>query len=252
MTKLLGIVSLILALALFPPAALALVSNNAIPGDATYPLKRILEEGILKIASLNPTTKAWFSIERTNRRFREATTLLTRGTKAKETLDELVMQTEGVAKEIAKIEDPLKRVELIEKLSQEIQKYDAGLEKVKQEIVQVSEGQQISKPLPTSAGISPSPIPSVPTPAPSPMPQATPSPTPIRVPPPDTGDIDRTRDQLEKIKEKLEKEKQKRGVEKEDHGRWQDKGNKEQHDKKDKQDKQDKNDDGSSKKGTKN
>jgi len=37
--KLLSIICLVLAIVLFPPAALALVSNNAVPGDATYPIK---------------------------------------------------------------------------------------------------------------------------------------------------------------------------------------------------------------------
>ena len=39
MIKLLSIICLVLAIVLFPPAALALVSNNAVPGDATYPIK---------------------------------------------------------------------------------------------------------------------------------------------------------------------------------------------------------------------
>ena len=54
MVRLLSTIVLILAIILFPPAVLALVSNNAVPGDSTYSIKRFLEDGIYTIASLNP------------------------------------------------------------------------------------------------------------------------------------------------------------------------------------------------------
>ena len=59
MIKLLSIICLVLAIVLFPPAALALVSNNAVPGDATYPIKRALEVAIqptpVAVSSSAPT-----------------------------------------------------------------------------------------------------------------------------------------------------------------------------------------------------
>ena len=61
MIRLLSIITLILSIVLFPPASLALISNNAVPGDSIYPIKRFLEDGIYAVASITPGTKAWFS-----------------------------------------------------------------------------------------------------------------------------------------------------------------------------------------------
>lgn len=130
MVKLFSIISLVLAIVLFPPAALALVSNNAVPGDATYPIKRALEDGIFAVASLNPTTKAWFAAARSDRRFKEFTTLVAQGKKGGETLNELVEQTQVAANQIAQVNDEGQKQQLIEQLSQSIKKYDLGLQQV--------------------------------------------------------------------------------------------------------------------------
>lgn len=197
MARLLAILTLILSIVLFPPAVLALISNNAVPGDAAYPIKRGLEEVILKIASVHPTTKTWFSIERSGRRFEEAVVLLAAGKEgADNSLDELILQTEAVSREIAKVQDPVKKQELKVKLSAEIKKYDEGLEKVKQEIA-------VSTPVPAATATSratatprvssrpsatpratstPTPIQSGPTPTPVPTPS--PEPTPVSTPAP--------------------------------------------------------------------
>ena len=70
MIRLLSILTIILAIILFPPATLAVLSNNAVPGDAAYPIKRTLEDVIYAAASINPTSKAWFSAARSDRRYR--------------------------------------------------------------------------------------------------------------------------------------------------------------------------------------
>ncbi|MBI2599459.1 hypothetical protein HYW43_00895 [Candidatus Daviesbacteria bacterium] len=130
MFKLLGTLSLIFALVLFPPAVLAVVSNNAVSGDATYPIKRLLEDVIYTVASINPVSKAWFAAARSDRRFKEVTTLLANGKSAKDSLQELVTQTEVAAQQIQQIQDPVKKQEAIKNLASSIQNYNQGLQQV--------------------------------------------------------------------------------------------------------------------------
>lgn len=173
MGKILSTISLILALVLFPPASLAVVSNNAVPGDTTYPIKRSLEDVIYAIVSLHPITKAWFSAARSNRRFEEIKILVTAGKSAKDSLQELVIQTDIASKQIQKIQDPKKKKELIANLQQSIEKYDQGLNQIQK---------SYEKPAP--------------------------SPTPIVSPPPEVIDIEETREDLDEIKKELEEEKE--------------------------------------------
>lgn len=128
MVKLLSTITLYLALILFPPSVLALVSNNAVAGDLTYPIKRSLESVIVAVASVNPTTKAWFSQTRSNRRYKEFTTLIAQGKNTTETLNELAEQTDVALEQIAKVTNPEEKAKLIEQLSQSIKKYDTGLQ----------------------------------------------------------------------------------------------------------------------------
>lgn len=200
MTKFLGIFILILSLLLFPPATLALISNNAIPGDATYPIKRGLESGIVSLASINPITKAWFSVNRTGRRFNEVTALIAKGESATDSLDELVTQTTQAAEEIKKIDDPVKKQQYIENLTNSIDKYNDKLSQIEQkqpDLVAQSTPTPVASenptPLPTLNTITQTPQPnslrttptSTPTPSPTPFsspstraPRATVAPTP--------------------------------------------------------------------------
>lgn len=224
MSKLLSIVILVLSLLLFPPATLALISNNAVPGDATYPIKRALEDGIYAIVALHPTTKAWFSAARSDRRFKELTILLSQGKQARQTLSELVIQTEVAANQIAQIKNQGQKEQLISQLSKSIAKYDESLKEVSKNLQSpaptttptpqpiVASPHPTTTPRPTifpSPKETPTPQPSL---IPSPTPLPTPSPSPI--PQPSQNDIDQAREELEKIKKKLEKAKKK--VQKED------------------------------------
>ncbi|MCL4366500.1 DUF5667 domain-containing protein [Patescibacteria group bacterium] len=180
MTKLLSIITLVLALVLFPPAALAVVSNNAVPGDSTYPIKRGLEDVIYAVASLNPNTKALFAKARSDRRFQEITTLLTQGKDASKTLNELVEQTRAAANQIDQVSDLTQRAKLTSQLSDSITKYDQGLSQVSQLRPQAS------------PAVQPSVL--TQTPAPAPLIVLSPRPDP---------ELERTREELEKIKERL-------------------------------------------------
>lgn len=183
MAKLLTIISLILALLLFPPAALALISNNAVPGDRTYPIKRGLEDVIFSVASINPVSKAWFSAARSDRRFREINILVTNGKKADQTLSELVTQTQTTADQIASVSDQTQKEKLVEQLSQSIDKYDKGLEQLSNQPT-TNPTSPTSNPTaqPTSIPIT-SAIPSS-TPRPSPTSQPTQTSRPTSTPRP--------------------------------------------------------------------
>lgn len=155
MARILGVVILILAVLLFPPAVLALISNNALPGDATYPIKRKLEEGILALAAVNPTAKAWFSVTRSNRRFDEAKLLLAEGKAADQTLSELVSQTDVAANQITQLSSQQEKQQYINNLSQSITKYKSELREVSQKsttgTTALPTPAASSHPLPTSA-----------------------------------------------------------------------------------------------------
>lgn len=184
MVRLLSIATLILVIVLSPPAALAVVSNNAVPGDATYPIKRGMEDAIYTVASLNPVTKAWFAKARSDRRFQEITVLLTQGKKASQTLDELVKQTQTAADQIDKVSDSTQKAKLINQLSDSISKYNEGLA-------------QTSKTKPVTApSVNTTPVPTL---APRSTPLVFPSPLPTTDP-----ELERTRDELERIKKRLE------------------------------------------------
>lgn len=127
MAKILTLLSLLIAFLLFPPATLALMSNNAVPGDMTYGIKRKLEDGILLLTSFNPSTKAWFAVERSGRRYKEAAILLSKGESASETLNELVLQTTAAANDISEINDITKKEELLSELSSSLAEYNQGL-----------------------------------------------------------------------------------------------------------------------------
>lgn len=181
MTKLLATLSLVVVLVLFPPATMAVVSNNAVPGDVTYPVKRGLEDVIYAVASLNPVTKAWFAKARSDRRFQEITVLLTQGKEVSKTLNELVEQTRAAVNQIDRVSDLTQKGKLIRQLSDSITKYDQGLS-------------QVPQPRPQA---SPTVQPSVSTQTPIPVPSIVPTPTP-------DPELERTREELEKIKKRLE------------------------------------------------
>ena len=229
MVKLLSSIVLILAIILFPPAVLALVSNNALPGDSTYPIKRLLEDGIYAVASLNPTSKAWFSAARSDRRFKEFSTLIAQGKSASNTLSELVIQTDIAAEEIKKVDDPVKKQQLIVQLSESINKYDQKLD-------EVSTAPSVSPIQPQPVAAVPTPTVKAPTPKTSTSIVVTPKPSeitkPKETPKPSVSEVNRptapsqgsvssedvedAKKKFEEIKKKLDEEKKQTPLTKEE------------------------------------
>ncbi len=210
MVKIISTATLILAIVLFPPSSLALISNNAVPGDATYPIKRILEDGIYAVASLNPITRAWFSAARSDRRFKEFSTLIAQGKSASKTLNELVSQTDIAANELAKVEDPVRKEQLTDQLLDSIKKYDQGLEQASNQITTPPITEVVSPPEPSATLVA------TPVPTQRPTPSAQPV-TPSKPPQGgvDAKEIDEARKKIEEIEKKIKEEKEKSKKEKE-------------------------------------
>src|SRR5690349_17370946 len=127
MLKIISTIVAILVIAFFPPAALAFISQNAVPGERTYPVKRKLEDGILLVAGLRPEWKAAFSVTQSDRRLEETKTLITTGKSAYETLKELVNSTSVAESEINDVSDTYQRTQLQNNLNQSINKYESTL-----------------------------------------------------------------------------------------------------------------------------
>lgn len=135
MIKVISLITVILFFILLPPAILALASQDALPGETLYPVKRSLENGILTIASMHPSSRAWFSLGYTNRRFSESKRLINRGEalQVKNSLNDLVTQTTQVAGEIQTIQNQEQKRQLIVELNKSINEYQQGLNQAKQQ-----------------------------------------------------------------------------------------------------------------------
>ncbi len=129
MVKLFSTILLIVTVLLGPPAALAVISNDALPGELTYPIKRKLEDGIVLVASINPISKAWFSASRSDRRFKEVNKLLAvKSAQSSQALAELVSQTNDAANQVSVIKETEAKQRYIDNLSKSISKYNTALQ----------------------------------------------------------------------------------------------------------------------------
>ena len=232
----------ILAIILFAPTTLVLASQNAVQGDVAYPVKRGMENVIIAIASLHPKTKAMFHLDLSKRRFKEVASLVEKGKSAKDTLAELVSQTDTAAEAASDFQNLDQRDDYIKQLTRNIDDFDQGLAQLEKS---VSESKQPVPPVPvyspastnllplpthsnTDSSTPPTGVPvptttlmpisaftptptrvltSAPTLIPQPSPQ--PSPRPAPQPPDQQEEIKQARKKLETIKKKLEGEKRK-------------------------------------------
>lgn len=176
MVSLLSKALIVLILVLLIPTGLVFASQDAVPGDGTYSIKRSLENVIVTVASLHPATRAFFKTDMATRRYKEAIVLINRGDLASsKSLTELVAQTQSAAVDINQISDPVAKQKLIDNLSVQITQYQAGL-------VQLGgtapvSAPSVSQPIPTPttvqqpadspAAIKPTPLPTGITPQPT-------------------------------------------------------------------------------------
>lgn len=190
MARIFSMLVMVLMIVLLPPAALAYISNDAIPTDKIrYPIKRKLEEGILLIASLNPKTKALFQVDRSQRRYKETKTLISKNRSLpRESIRELILQTKQTSNEINDLSNVDEKKELQSKLSDSIKEIKSGLHASEKYLTTSSLTQVPANANDPQAQVSPSPtVMSYSTPAtPGVTPAATPRVTPLAATPPAT------------------------------------------------------------------
>lgn len=222
MPKIISTLVLVLMFVLMVPAGLIMISQDSVKGEWNYPIKRGIEDVVLAGASLNPYTRAYYSVALANRRYDESEKLLALGANADNSLDELVEQTTVAADNIGNLKNSTDRAKLVDNLADSIEKYDQGLVQAQEQIIRRSELQM--RP-PSSAmsvssyqSLAPSSTPtSVPAPSVQEVPEVKTTPVPQKSRPvfslPPGGDedskrqfeaIEKTRKELEMLKVKLE------------------------------------------------
>lgn len=198
-------------IALTPATLIGLLSQNSIPGQILYPVKITIEHAGLLVFAFTPEANASYNSQLTQRRFDEATTLLTQNSNT-EGLTALVNQAEKTADSTSKIENTEQKQEAKEKLIQDITEYQKHLTDVQQSVKP-----EYIPPTPTPTSI-PSPTPTLSPPIQNktqtePINKvfktstSTPSPTTIPVPtvPPNTPESpDEIVNEIEETKQKLE------------------------------------------------
>lgn len=159
--------------ALAPLTVLIFLSQNSIPGDFFYPVKRGLEGVILAAASVSPSTRAAFRTDLTTRRFDEAEKLLLASSSVNG-LKDFVTEIQAAQTEVSAISDPVKKQELQQKIQTSIAEYKKRLDAVKAQLVAQEEVNQLA--FATSSQIEPTSKPgqpAIPTNTPVPIPTST-------------------------------------------------------------------------------
>ncbi len=200
--KFLSVGTWIILFALAPLTVLIFLSQDSIPGDTFYPVKRGMENVILAAASVNPVTRAAFSTDLTTARFKEAQSLVISKSNASG-LATFIDDVQSVQLEVANLKDDTQRTKAEEKLISKLEEYQTGLStletKTEQKIItyQALEIPALTSIPPTSAANLPTATPppaggftptlistSTPTslPSPSSQPKSSPAPTPTHAP----------------------------------------------------------------------
>ncbi|MDP3726845.1 MAG: hypothetical protein Q8Q96_00845 [bacterium] len=126
MRKIFNLTSWILLFTLAPFAVLAFLSQNSVPGDLFYPVKRGLEGIVLAAASASPATRVAFRTDLTERRFMEAQKLLL--AKADTTaLGSFILEVQSTQGEIDALSNVLENQQSSEKLIAKIDDYQVKL-----------------------------------------------------------------------------------------------------------------------------
>jgi len=193
--------------AFLPVTVLIFLSQNTVPGEMFYPVKRSMENVILAAAAVSPATRVAFRTDLTTRRFDEAEKLLLASSDTKG-LKDFVTGIQTAQKEVSAISDPAKKQELQQKIQTSVIEYERRLDLVRAQLVTREQTTQLTIvptltptnsqtvsqevaptaiPLPTN---TPVPVPTskpgqpiIPTNTPVPLPTSTPKPlTPSRPP----------------------------------------------------------------------
>ncbi len=167
MRQYLDLTSWILLFLLAPFTVLVLLSQNSVPGDLVYPIKRGMENLILVAASVSPSSRIAFRTDLTERRFKEAQFLLVQKQDIR-SLSDFVTEVQQAQQEISKVSDPLHKKEASEKLIAKIDIYQEQLVQIQNQVQAAPTSPVVEQPSqPTSQPFITNPF----------QPQATPAPT---------------------------------------------------------------------------
>lgn len=129
MRKFFNLTSWILLFLFAPFTVLILLSQNTVPGDLFYPVKRGLEGIVLAAASASPATRVAFRTDLTERRFKEAEKLLL--AKADATaLDSFILEVQSTQEEVDALSSTLQKSQATEKLIAKIDDYQVKLTQI--------------------------------------------------------------------------------------------------------------------------
>ena len=140
----------ILFLVLTPLTFIGILSQNSIPGDFLYSIKRGYEGTALAFASLAPETKASYTTSLATVRFTEAEKLLLAKSDT-QGLATLVEQVQTAQDNVAAVQNSPQKEELEQKLIASIDTYQANLLKVQQQIASNVVSQPIAQATPVTA-----------------------------------------------------------------------------------------------------
>ncbi|MDO8621361.1 MAG: DUF5667 domain-containing protein [Candidatus Levybacteria bacterium] len=164
--RFLNISTWIILFAFLPITVLIFLSQDSVPGDLFYPVKRGLENVVLAAASVNPATRVAFRTNLTETRFKEAQSLVLSKSNASG-LSTFVDEVQGAQLEVTNLTSDTERKTAEEKLISKIDEYQNGLSTLQAKTEQNVISYQFQETV-----LTPTPIP------PSPTPTAIPSPTP--------------------------------------------------------------------------
>lgn len=199
-----GTASLVIIGILTPLTLVIAVSQNAVPGDLFYPVKRGIEGVVLAAASVNPTTKVLFKTDLSGRRFIEAYKLLARADTSG--LDSFIREVETTQATIVTIADPKQKQELQTKLVAKINEYQVTLARVQTPPTPPRVQQPAD--IPTQSPIQViTTVPTIPAP---------PIPVVVSANPIVQQAISQTQDRLDKIKKEIEEKEKKEKKEREE------------------------------------
>lgn len=191
--KFFNLSSWIILFALAPLTVLIFLSQDSIPGDLFYPVKRNLENVILAAASVSPATRAAFRTDLTEIRFKEAQSLVISKSNASG-LSTFIDEVQSTQLEVTNLTSDTERKKAEEKLISKIEEYQNGLStlqaKTEQNVITYNLAQNItltSTPIPPTIAPSPAPKSSINQSQSLPQPSVTSIPTPTAIPLPTTS-----------------------------------------------------------------
>lgn len=166
--KVFNMSSWIIFFALLPVTVLIFLSQDSIPGDLFYPVKRSMENVILAAASVNPATRAAFRTDLTETRFKEAQGLIVSKSSASG-LSTFIDDVQSTKQEVTNLKNDTQRIKAEEKFINKLEEYQIGLSTLEAKTEQTIIAYQFQEAL--------TPVPNLPSATPAFTP--TPTPTPV-------------------------------------------------------------------------